>query len=118
MVGEGSQAPQGARAAQVIDQEVEMGLAEYKASQELELRALEIDGNAFYSLLMAALRQADTWNLEILKDGFPGVYDELMLRRNAPGGLLQEEMGGPGAVLSEYPQAQPGSFHSSVEDQG
>ena len=68
-----------------------MSVREYKASQELELRALELDANAFYSLIMAAIRQADTDNLWALRAAFPGVYEELAQRRNAPGGILPDD---------------------------
>jgi hypothetical protein len=47
-----------------------MSVLEYKASQKLELAALDIrvqtGANAFYSLIMAAMRQADTTNLDLL----------------------------------------------------
>jgi hypothetical protein len=42
----------------------------------------------FYALIMAAMRQADTGNLIKLRDAFPAVYDELVVRYNAPGGAL------------------------------
>lgn len=45
----------------------------------------------FYALIMAAMRQADTDNLELLKASWPGVYDELLRRYNAPDGVLPEE---------------------------
>ena len=68
-----------------------MGYSEYKASQHLEIQALELDGNAFYSLIMSAIRQADTDNLWALRAAFPGVFEELAQRRNAPGGILPDD---------------------------
>jgi hypothetical protein len=68
-----------------------MGYNEYVKSQQLESVAMGGDGNAFYALLMAAMRQADTDNLNALKLAFPLVYDELMQRFNAPGGVLKHE---------------------------
>lgn len=47
----------------------------------------------FYSLVMAAMRQADTDNLEKLQGAFPEVWAELQARYNAPGGILPEEHG-------------------------
>lgn len=68
-----------------------MSVREYKASQELELKAMDLDANAFYSLIMAAMRTADTDNLWALRAAFPGVFEELAQRRNAPGGMLPDE---------------------------
>ena len=45
----------------------------------------------FYAVLMAAMRQADTDNLEKLRAAFPEVYAELQARYNAPGGTLPGE---------------------------
>lgn len=61
-----------------------MGLAEYRQSI-----TLAGDGS-FYGLLMAAMRQADTQNLELLKSVFPDVWDELVKRYHAPGGCLTQ----------------------------
>ncbi len=43
----------------------------------------------FYALIMAAMRQADTRNLEALTREFPFVAAELRKRYNAPGGYLE-----------------------------
>jgi len=56
---------------------------DYIKAQELELHDIP-----FYGLIMAALRKADTDNLNALKDAFPQVWTELMARYNAPGGEL------------------------------
>ncbi len=45
----------------------------------------------FYAIIMAAMRQADTTSIELLKAAFPSVWAELDVRYNAPGGLLVEE---------------------------
>jgi hypothetical protein len=47
----------------------------------------------FYALVMAAMRQADTHNVEALKQAFPETWGELVRRYNAPGGVLPEEAG-------------------------
>lgn len=61
-----------------------MGLYDYQAS-------IPLSSAPFYALIMAAMRQADTDNLEALKQAFPKVWDELQRRYNAPGGILPEE---------------------------
>jgi hypothetical protein len=50
-----------------------------------------LGGVPFYSLIMAAMRGADTANLAKLKAAWPDVWDELQRRYNAPGGLLEED---------------------------
>jgi hypothetical protein len=46
----------------------------------------------FYALIMAAMRQADTVNLECLKEAWPEIWRELNARYHAPGGILPEEV--------------------------
>lgn len=43
----------------------------------------------FYALIMAAMRDADTYNLEALQNAFPDTYQEMMARYHAPGGVLE-----------------------------
>lgn len=64
-----------------------MSLYEYE-------EGLEISANdpSFYALIQAAMRKADTTNLEMLKQCWPETYQELVRRYNAPGGTLEEEM--------------------------
>lgn len=45
----------------------------------------------FYSLIMAAMRRADSMNAIALRTAFPEVWDELQARYNAPGGILPQE---------------------------
>lgn len=52
------------------------------------------DNPPFYALIQAAMRKADNTNLEILRQGWPGVWEELQSRYNAPGGKLEGENGG------------------------
>ena len=54
----------------------------YEVSKEISLHDYP-----FYALVMAAMRQADTINLLILREGFPGVWEELQARYWAPGGV-------------------------------
>ena len=55
----------------------------------------DIEGCAFpfYALIMAAMRQADSDNVEKLKAAFPETWDELSARYHAPGGLLNGDTG-------------------------
>jgi hypothetical protein len=61
-----------------------MARYDYIASRELSLQP-------FYALIMAAMRKADSYNLEALKKAFPEVWIELQVRYNAPGGFLPGE---------------------------
>lgn len=63
-----------------------MSLYDYKMSQEIEGKY------PFYALIMTAMRQADSDNLELLRQAFPRVWQELYERYNAPGGVLPIEM--------------------------
>jgi hypothetical protein len=47
-----------------------------------------MSGNAFYSLLMATIREAGSEELERLESAFPDTVAELRKRYNAPGGAL------------------------------
>lgn len=62
-----------------------MSWPDYKASQKIEL-----EGYSFYSLIMAAMRKADTDNLALLKSAWPFVWEDLQERYKAPGGFLSE----------------------------
>ncbi len=63
-----------------------MSFHEYQVSQRLE----EADV-PFYALIMAAMRRADSDNVEKLRAAFPVTWHELRGRYNAPGGLLSGE---------------------------
>ena len=63
-----------------------MSLHDYPRS--LALNSLD---EPFYSLIMAAMRQADTDNLALLKVAWPSVHHELMLRREVPLGVLRDD---------------------------
>lgn len=62
-----------------------MGIREYRESMYLA------GEGSFYGLLMASMRNADTYNLAQLQNAFPKVWDELKQRYNAPGGCLTQE---------------------------
>lgn len=47
------------------------------------------DDPPFYALVMAAMRTADSGNLERLRGAFPDVWAELDQRYHAPGGYLE-----------------------------
>lgn len=65
-----------------------MSLYDYRVSQQLEAADAP-----FYALVMAAMRRADTENLELLKNAFPRVWRELEQRYHAPGGRRAGEQG-------------------------
>lgn len=62
-----------------------MSLYDYEVSKQLE--AMDVP---FYGLIMAAMRRADTNNLNALRAFWPAVWDELQARYNAPGGALND----------------------------
>lgn len=45
----------------------------------------------FYALVMAAFRQADTHNTQILRLAWPKIWREFEARYNAPGGRLESD---------------------------
>jgi hypothetical protein len=45
----------------------------------------------FYTLIMTAMRQADSDNIELLINGWPEVWKELGARYHAPGGVLPDD---------------------------
>ena len=53
--------------------------------------AIDRHNYPFYALIMAAMRRADTCNMEHLKIAFPAVYRELERRYHALGGQLPED---------------------------
>lgn len=61
-----------------------MSLYDYQQSQKLT-------DEGFYTLIMAAMRQADDSNLARIKSLWPREYEELKARYNAPGGILPSE---------------------------
>lgn len=63
-----------------------MSYQEYQLSKKLTG-----EDYPFYTLIMSALRQADTRNAAKIRAAWPDVADELRKRYNAPGGLLPDE---------------------------
>ena len=63
-----------------------MSLFDYEVSIDLERHDLP-----FNALIMAAMRRADTDNMNMLKAMWPAVYDELHARYHAPGRALNAE---------------------------
>lgn len=54
-------------------------------------RAIADKEYPFYAIIMAAMRRADTENLQKLQEAFPGTFKELRTRYNSPGGYLPGE---------------------------
>lgn len=69
-----------------------MSLYDYRASQQIGAT-----DPPFYSLIMAAIRKADTFNTTRLRSAFPEVYAEFEARYNAPGGMLPDDHADGGA---------------------
>jgi|GEM_PF-1625367 len=63
-----------------------MSLYDYRRSQQLEAEDV-----GFHALVMAAMRRADSTNLELLQMAWPDVWRELQARYHAPGGVLGGE---------------------------
>ena len=63
-----------------------MSLYDYKMSQKIAS-----EDYPFYALIMTAMRQADSDNIDLLKFAFPDVWRELKERYNSPGGFLAGE---------------------------
>lgn len=63
-----------------------MSLQDYRISEELARHDYP-----FYSLIMAAMRKADDDNVMKLQLAWPVVWEELRLRYNAAGGVLESE---------------------------
>jgi hypothetical protein len=58
--------------------------------------------HSFYAILMAAMRKADSDNLDLLEKAFPEVYQELLDRYSAPGGYLKGEDSSTGRVPDNF----------------
>jgi hypothetical protein len=63
-----------------------MTFFDYKQS-----RHIEAQDYTFYSLIMAAIRKADTDNLAKLEKEWPEVVEEFKRRYNAPGGIIESD---------------------------
>ena len=61
-----------------------LNLYDYEVS-----RNISAESPPFYALIAAAMRQADSINIEKLRAAFPGVYADLVARYNAPGGKIE-----------------------------
>lgn len=66
-----------------------MSLYEYEEGMEIAAK-----DPPFYALIQAAMREADSNNIELLKECWPEIWLELRARYNAPGGRLQSELKG------------------------
>ncbi len=56
-----------------------------------ESKKISMEGPAFYALIMAAARKADSDNMFRLEHEWPDVVEELRRRYNAPGGVLDTD---------------------------
>ncbi|MBA7547829.1 hypothetical protein ES705_40267 [subsurface metagenome] len=60
---------------------------DYEKSKEIS-----VEDPPFASLIMAAIRKADTENTVKLRGTFPEIFNELQKRYLAPGGVLSGEI--------------------------
>ena len=65
----------------------ELNCIDYKIAMVLAASDLP-----FSSLLAAAMARADSRNMAVLKSGFPQLAEDLLLRYDAPGGVLPRDM--------------------------
>lgn len=63
-----------------------MSRYDYQLSQQLS-----VDDPPFAALIMAAVRKADSANLELLIEAFPELVEEMQERYHAPGGILESD---------------------------
>jgi len=73
----------------------------------LQSREIAILDRPFYAMIMAAMRRADSDNLELLRSAFPHVLTELRERYKAPGGWLPEDPECPLSILKAMEEAEP-----------
>lgn len=66
---------------------MELNIIDYKVSQRLSFYDLP-----FSALIAAAMRKADSNNIEKLKSAWPETFADLQKRYNGPGGATQEEL--------------------------
>ena len=64
-----------------------MRLSHYDYEQSLRISA---EGYPFYALLAALMRDADTRNADLLRAGWPGIWESLRRRYDAPLGVVEE----------------------------
>ncbi len=63
-----------------------MSLYDYEQGKKIEMCQY-----SFYGIIQAAMRQADTDNVEKLRSAFPEVWKELQERYHASGGFLNSD---------------------------
>ena len=90
-----------------------MSYYDYKESQEIAVKDY-----SFYSLIMAAMRQADDNNTEKLKRAWPWIWEELQKRYNAPRGKLPGEEEEITTEEKKYAHVYKGPSSQSVESEG
>jgi len=66
---------------------MDLNIIDYKVSQRLGVYDVP-----FSALIAAAMRKADSNNIEKLKSAWPEVFTDLQKRYNGPGGATTEEL--------------------------
>jgi hypothetical protein len=93
-----------------------MSFYDYKDSQRISS-----NDHPFYALIMAAMRQADTVNIEKLKAMFPEIHAELDERYHAPAGITTRECFQHIAWMAQtlhqaYHMEEPGTWQECPKD--
>ena len=57
----------------------------------IESKVISEHDYCFYALIMAAMRKADSNNIELLKTTFPQTWDELYKRYHSPDGMIEAD---------------------------
>ena len=81
-----------------------MSLYDYQKSKEIAA-----EDYPFYALIMAAMRQADSNNIDLLKFAFSETWHELEARYNSPGGFLPDDKNNNS--FSNYPGFSKGGLN-------
>ena len=64
----------------------QLNIIDYKVSQRFGITDIPFD-----ALIAGAMRKADTGNMILLREAFPGIAKDLQERYNAGGGFLDDE---------------------------
>jgi len=75
----------------------------------LEGRKISEQDPPFAALIQAAMRKADTDNLEKLRREWPDIWNELQLRYNAPGAVIPDD------TIDYWPGVSPGVSDERVK---
>lgn len=78
-----------------------LSLYDYEASKEIAAKHYP-----FYALMAALMRDADSRNTDLLRAAWPGIWESLQRRYNAPLGVVEEWDGFTAEHYYERKQAE------------